>query len=82
MRFHGTEGQRSGSGSRRANLPRGVRPDTEYRDVEIDYALASRLEEPPEELLTGGRDEHDPPGEGQGTGKPAKADTRESDEED
>ena len=79
MRFHGSEGRRSGSGSRRANLPRGVRPDTEYRDVEIDYAIASRLEEPPEELLARGRDAHDdPPHEGEA----AKADAPESDEED
>lgn len=43
VRFSGEPGHRSSSGSRRTNLPDEVEPGTTYRDVRVDYRLASEL---------------------------------------
>ena len=46
VRFFGEPGHESESGSRRANLPEGAEPDVTYRDIQVDYRLATRLAEP------------------------------------
>ena len=43
VRFFGEPGHESASGSDRTNLPERVEPDVTYRDVRVDYRLASRL---------------------------------------
>jgi hypothetical protein len=46
VRFSGEPGHESASGSDRLNLPEKVEPGVTYRDVRIDYRLASRLAGP------------------------------------
>ena len=46
VRFFGAPGHESASGSDRMNLPEKVEPGAQYRDVRVDYRLASRLAEP------------------------------------
>jgi hypothetical protein len=46
VRFFGEPGHESASGSDRTNLPDGVEPGVTYRNVRVDYRLASRLAEP------------------------------------
>ena len=46
VRFFGEPGHESASGSDRTNLPDKVEPGVTYRDVRVDYRLASRLAEP------------------------------------
>jgi hypothetical protein len=46
VRFFGEPGHESESSSRRANLPEGAEPDVTYRDIQVDYRLATRLAEP------------------------------------
>lgn len=41
--FHGSPGRESVSHSERKNLPDQVEAGTDYRDVRVDYRLASRL---------------------------------------
>ena len=41
--FFGEPGHESASGSDRTNLPERVEPGVTYRDVRVDYRLASRL---------------------------------------
>ena len=41
--FDGVPGHQSHSGSERRNLPEQVEPAVTYRDVRVDYRLASRL---------------------------------------
>jgi hypothetical protein len=43
VRFSGEPGHRSTSGTERANLPDEVDPDVTYRDVRVDYRLASEI---------------------------------------
>jgi hypothetical protein len=43
VRFFGTPGHESASGSDRTNLPEKVEPGARYRDVLVHYRLASRL---------------------------------------
>ena len=43
VRFFGEPGHESASGSDRTNLPARVVPGVTYRDVRVDYRLASRL---------------------------------------
>jgi hypothetical protein len=43
VRFFGEPGHESASGSDRTNLPGKVEPGVTYRDVRVDYRLASRL---------------------------------------
>jgi hypothetical protein len=43
VRFFGEPGHESASGSDRTNLPERVEPRVTYRDVRVDYRLASRL---------------------------------------
>ncbi|PRX97971.1 hypothetical protein [Allonocardiopsis opalescens] len=49
--FPGEGGRESASGADCTNLPAPVAPGTTYRDVEVDYRLASRLtgEDEPED---------------------------------
>jgi hypothetical protein len=46
IRFFGEPGHESGSGSDRTNLPETVEPGVTYRNVRVDYRLASRHAEP------------------------------------
>jgi hypothetical protein len=46
VRFHGEPDHESASGSDRTNLPERVEPGVTYRDVHVDYRLASRLAGP------------------------------------
>jgi hypothetical protein len=46
VRFFGEPGHESASGSDRTNLPETVEPGVTYRNVRIDYRLASRLAAP------------------------------------
>jgi hypothetical protein len=46
VRFFGEPGHESASGSDRLNLPDKVEPGVTYRDVRVDYRLASRLAGP------------------------------------
>lgn len=46
IRFFGEPGHESASGSDRTNLPERVEPGVTYRDVRVDYRLASRLAGP------------------------------------
>jgi hypothetical protein len=46
VRFFGEPGHESASGSDRTNLPDKVEPGVMYRDVRVDYRLASRLAGP------------------------------------
>ena len=46
--FTGAPQHESASGSDRANLPERVKAAVTYRDVQVDYRLASRLFLPPE----------------------------------
>jgi hypothetical protein len=41
--FHGSPGRESVSRSERRNLPDRVEAGTDYRDVRVDYRLATRL---------------------------------------
>lgn len=43
MRFHGSPGRETYSGTERENLPRPVEPGTDYHDVRVDYRLATAL---------------------------------------
>jgi hypothetical protein len=43
VRFFGEPGHESASGSDRTNIPKKVEPGVTYRDVRVDYRLASRL---------------------------------------
>lgn len=43
VRFHGSPGHESFSGSERTNLPEPVEAGTEYRDVRVHYRLATAL---------------------------------------
>jgi hypothetical protein len=43
VRFHGDPDHESASGSDRSNLPEEVEPGVTYRDVRVDYRLATRL---------------------------------------
>ena len=43
VRFFGEPSHESASGSDRTNLPERVEPGVTYRDVRVDYRLASRL---------------------------------------
>ena len=43
VRFFGEPDHRSSSSSARTNLPDEVEPGTTYRDVRLDYRLASEL---------------------------------------
>jgi hypothetical protein len=43
VRFFGEPGHESASGSDRTNLPERVEPGVTYREVRVDYRLASRL---------------------------------------
>jgi hypothetical protein len=43
VRFFGEPGHESASGSDRTNLPEKVEPGVTYRNVRVDYRLASRL---------------------------------------
>jgi hypothetical protein len=45
VRFFGEPGHESASGSDRTNLPEKVEPGVTYRNVRVDYRLASRLAE-------------------------------------
>lgn len=45
-KFSGTPSHDSGSGSERVNLPERVQNDVIYRDVRVDYWLASALRYP------------------------------------
>jgi hypothetical protein len=47
VRFFGEPGHESASGSDRTNLPEEVEPGVTYRNVRIDYRLATRLVEAP-----------------------------------
>lgn len=42
--FHGSEGRQSFSGSERENLPDRVQADVDYRDVRVEYTLATGLD--------------------------------------
>lgn len=44
--FTGDAAEESASGSDRTNLPRQVQQNVTYRDVQIDYAIAAKLEQP------------------------------------
>ncbi|TDC69568.1 hypothetical protein E1200_08040 [Actinomadura sp. GC306] len=44
--FTGDADEESASGSDRTNLPRPVRENVTYRDVQIDYAIAAKLQQP------------------------------------
>jgi hypothetical protein len=46
VRFFGEPQHESASGSDRTNLPEQVDPDVTYRNVRIEYLLATRLAEP------------------------------------
>jgi hypothetical protein len=46
VRFFGEPGHESAAGSDRTNLPENVEPGVTYRDVRIDYRIASRLAGP------------------------------------
>lgn len=46
VRFFGEPGHESASGSDRTNLPEKVESGVTYRNVRVDYRLASRLAEP------------------------------------
>ncbi len=46
IRFFGEPGHESASGSDRKNLPERIAPGVTYRDVGVDYRLASRLAGP------------------------------------
>ena len=46
VEFFGTPGHESGHGDRRENLPEEVEANKTYRDVRVDYRLASRLVHP------------------------------------
>lgn len=46
VHFFGEPGHESASGSDRTNLPGSVEPGVTYRDIRVDYRLASRLAEP------------------------------------
>lgn len=41
--FHGSPGRESVSRSERENLPDQVQAETDYRDVRVDYRMATRL---------------------------------------
>ncbi|MGH3311567.1 MAG: hypothetical protein ACRDP3_13450 [Streptomyces sp.] len=43
VRFDGSPGRESVSGSNRTNLPDKVEPGVDYREVQVDYRLATRL---------------------------------------
>jgi hypothetical protein len=43
VQFFGEPGHESASGSDRENLPEKVDPDVTYRDVRVDYRLATRV---------------------------------------
>jgi hypothetical protein len=46
VRFFGEPGHESASGSDRTNLPEKVEPGVTYRNIRVDYRLASRLTQP------------------------------------
>lgn len=46
VRFFGEPGDESASGSDRTNLPDEVEPGVTYRNISVDYRLASRLAGP------------------------------------
>lgn len=46
VRFFGEPGHESASGSDRTNLPDQVEPGVTYRNITVDYRLASRLAGP------------------------------------
>jgi hypothetical protein len=46
VRFFGEPGHESASGSDRTSLPERVEPSVTYRDVRVDYRLASRVAGP------------------------------------
>jgi hypothetical protein len=46
VRFFGEPGHQSASGSDRANLPDEVEPGVTYRNISVDYRLATRLAGP------------------------------------
>lgn len=46
VRFHGSPGRQSISGSKRAGLPDQVEAGIRYPDVRVDYRLATRLRRP------------------------------------
>ena len=63
VRFTGEPAHESASGSDRANLPEQVEPGVKYRNVRVDYRLASRLvglERKPPERTAPGRRAHMP----------------------
>ena len=43
VQFSGEPGHRSSSGTERTNLPDKVKPGVTYRDVRVDYRLASEI---------------------------------------
>jgi hypothetical protein len=45
VRFFGEPDHESASGSDRTNLPEKVEPGVTYRDVKVDYRLATRVRE-------------------------------------
>jgi hypothetical protein len=45
VRFFGEPGHESASGADRTNLPEKVEPGVTYRNVRVDYRLATRLVE-------------------------------------
>lgn len=49
MGFHGSPGRESVSHSERRNLPDRVEAGTDYRDVRVDYRLATGLRRRAEE---------------------------------
>ena len=60
VRFFGAPAHDSASGSDRTNLPEKVEPGAQYRDVRVEYRLASRLAGPsrprqPSGASSGGR---------------------------
>jgi hypothetical protein len=46
VRFFGEPGHESDSGSDRTNLPEKVEPGVTYRNIRVDYRLASHLTQP------------------------------------
>lgn len=44
VQFSGIPGHESASGTDRRNLPQRVRPAVTYRDVQVDYRLAAKLD--------------------------------------
>ena len=58
IQFFGEPGHESTSDSERTNVPEKVKPGVTYRNVRVDYRLASRLAEPsgrPGDQARGGR---------------------------